>query len=161
MAGPMHFGEHVGGFILLGKKVGDFDDDDRRLAITLIRRAGAHLASAQAVALSRRESARYSLFNELVKETSGKTMEETLQLVLQKGQQVIRYDHGAAVLFQPNDTYVVLGASGAAGPIEGPLAKVREGEAVLRSLITREEHIYSGLEPEPKSAAINEALTPI
>jgi len=99
MAVPMHFGEQVGGFILLGKKVGDFDDDDRRLAITLIRRAGAHLASAHAVALSRRESARYSLFNELVKETSGKTMEETLKLVLAKGQQVIRYDSGSCLLY--------------------------------------------------------------
>ena len=161
MAVPMHFGEHVGGFILLGKKVGDFDDDDRRLAVTLIRRAGAHLASAHAVALSRRESARYSLFNELVKETSGKTMEETLQLVLQKGQQVIRFDAGAAVLFESDDKFVVLGASGGTGPVEGPLAKVREGEAVLRSLITSDEHIYSGLHPETEGGAINEALTPI
>jgi GAF domain-containing protein len=161
MAVPMHFGDQVGGFILLGKKVGDFDDDDRRLAITLIRRAGAHLASAHAVALSRRESARYSLFNDLVKETSGKTMEETLQLVLEKGQQVIRYDAGAAVLFQPDHSYVVLGASGGAGQVEGPLAKVREGEAVLRSLITPDEHIYSGLLPDKDGGAINEALTPI
>ena len=161
MAVPMHFGEQVGGFILLGKKVGDFDDDDRRLAITLIRRAGAHLASAHAVALSRRESARYSLFNELVKETSGKTMEETLKLVLAKGQQVIRYDSGSAVLFQPDDTYLGLGTLGGAGPVEGPLAKVRAGEAVLRSLITPDEHIYSGLLPDKDGGAINEALTPI
>ncbi|HEY8863311.1 MAG TPA: GAF domain-containing protein, partial [Candidatus Dormibacteraeota bacterium] len=161
MAVPMHFGDQVGGFILLGKKVGDFDDDDRRLAITLIRRAGAHLASAHAVALSRKESARYSLFNELVKETSGKTMEETLQLVLAKGQQVIRYDAGTAVMFQPDHTYVVIGASGGAGPVEGPLAKVRDGEAVLRSLITEDEHIYSGLQPKTTGGAVNEALTPI
>jgi HD-GYP domain-containing protein (c-di-GMP phosphodiesterase class II) len=161
MAVPMHFGDQVGGFILLGKKAGDFDDDDRRLAITLIRRAGAHLASAQAVALSRKESARYSLFNELVKETSGKTMEETLKLVLAKGQQVIRYDAGAAVLFHPDDTYVGLGTSGGAGAVEGPLAKVRAGEAVLRSLITPDEHIYSGLLPDKDGGAINEALTPI
>src|SRR6202011_3270003 len=99
--------------------------DDRRLAVTLIRRAGAHLASAHAVALSRRESARYSLFNELVKETSGKTMEETLRLVLEKGKQVIRYDAGAAVLFQPDNRYEVLGGFPGSGPVEGPLAKVR------------------------------------
>ncbi|GAC1507559.1 MAG: hypothetical protein NVS1B3_08040 [Candidatus Dormibacteraceae bacterium] len=161
MAVPMHFGEQVGGFILLGKRSGDFDDDDRRLAVTLIRRAAAHLASAHAVALSRRESARYSLFNDLVKETSGKTMEETLRLVLEKGKQVIRYDAGAAVLFQPDNTYEVLGGFAGSGPVEGPLAKVLAGEAVLRSLITPEEQIYSGLAPEKSGGAINEALTPI
>jgi HD-GYP domain-containing protein (c-di-GMP phosphodiesterase class II) len=161
MAVPMHFGEHVGGFILLGKKAGDFDDDDRRLAITLIRRAGAHLASAHAVALSRRESARYSLFNELVKEAAGKTMDETIRLVLEKGKQVIVFDTGSAVMFQPDQTYVTLGGADGAGPIEGPLAKVRDGEAVLRSLITPDEHVYSGQRPASNGAAVNEALTPI
>jgi HD-GYP domain-containing protein (c-di-GMP phosphodiesterase class II) len=161
MAVPMHFGEHVGGFILLGKKVGDFDDDDRRLAVTLVRRAGAHLASAHAVALSRRESARYSLFNELVKESAGKTTEETIRLVLEKGKQVIRYDAGTAVMFQPDHTYVILGASGGTGAIEGPLAKVRDGEAVLRSLITPDEHVYSGLPMGTNGQGVNEALTPI
>jgi GAF domain-containing protein len=161
MAVPMHFGEHVGGFILLGKKVGDFDDDDRRLAVTLIRRAGAHLANAHAVALSRRESARYSLFNELVKESAGKTTDETIRLVLEKGKQVIRYDAGAAAMFQPDGTYVILGASGGSGPIEGPLAKVRDGEAVLRSLLTPDEQVFSGLRTETNGAGVNEALTPI
>jgi HD-GYP domain-containing protein (c-di-GMP phosphodiesterase class II) len=88
-------------------------------------------------------------------------MEETLQLVLAKGQQVIRYDAGTAVMFQPDHTYVVIGASGGAGPVEGPLAKVRDGEAVLRSLITEDEHIYSGLQPKTTGGAVNEALTPI
>ena len=161
MAVPMHFGEHVGGFILLGKKAGDFDDDDRRLAVTLVRRAGAHLASAHAVALSRRESARYSLFNELVKESAGKTTEETIRLVLEKGKQVIRYDAGTAVMFQPDHTYAILGAAGGVGPIEGPLAKVRDGEAVLRSLITPDEHVFSGLRSVTNGAGVNEALTPI
>ena len=161
MAVSMHFGDQVGGFILLGKKAGDFDDDDRRLAITLIRRAGTHLASAHAVALSRKESARYSLFNELVKETSGKTMDETLRLVLEKGKQVITYETGAAVLFHADNTYAGLGTSPGSGPIDGPLAKVRAGEAVLRPLITADEHIFSGLLPEKEGGAINEALAPI
>jgi GAF domain-containing protein len=169
MAVPMHIGDQVGGFILLGKKSGDFDDDDKRLAVTLTLRAGAQLASAHAVAISRMESARYQLMNELIKEASGKTMDETLQLVLDKGKQVIRYDAGAAILFQPDDKYVVLGAAGRAqgafeadsARVEGPLAKVREGEAVLRSLVTEDEHIYSGMQPASQGGTVNEALTPI
>jgi len=169
MAVPMRIGDLIGGFILLGKKEGDFDDDDRRLAVTLTLRAGAQLASAHAVAASRRESARYSLMNELIKEASGKTMDETLQLVLDKGKQVIRYDTGAAVLFQPGDTYVMLGDAGQAwgggptepAPIDGPLAKVRDGQPVLRSLITADEHIYSGIQPDTAGGTVNEALTPI
>jgi HD-GYP domain-containing protein (c-di-GMP phosphodiesterase class II) len=169
MAVPMRIGDQVGGFILLGKKEGDFDDDDRRLAVTLTLRAGAQLASAHAVAVSRRESARYSLMNELIKEASGKTMDETLQLVLDKGKQVIRYDTGAAVLFQPGDMYVMLGEAGQAwgggptepAPIDGALAKVRDGQPVLRSLITADEHIYSGIQPETEGGPVNEALTPI
>jgi HD-GYP domain-containing protein (c-di-GMP phosphodiesterase class II) len=161
MAVPMRIGDQVGGFILLGKKTGEFDDDDRRLAVTLTLRAGAQLASAHAVAVSRRESARYSLMNELIKDASGKTMDETLQLVLEKGKQVIRYDSGGAVLFQPDGTYVELGAPAAPAAVEGPLAKVRGGEAVLRSLIAADEHIYSGLRPDGPNGGLNEALTPI
>ncbi|HEV2028699.1 MAG TPA: GAF domain-containing protein [Candidatus Dormibacteraeota bacterium] len=165
MAVPMRISDQVGGFILLGKKAGDFDDDDRRLATTLTMRAGAQLASAHAVALSRRESARYSLMNELIKEATGKTMDDTLRLVLDKGKQVVRYDAGAAVLFQPDDTYIVLGAQGDiqsdSARVEGPLAKVRAGESVLRNLITEAETIYSGLEPHTKGGTVNEALTPI
>src|ERR1700686_4340166 len=162
MAVPMRIGDQVGGFILLGKKEGDFDDDDRRLAVTLTLRAGAQLASAHAVAVSRSESARYSLMNELIKDASGKTMEETLQLVLEKGKQVIRYDAGAAVLFQADGMYVALGAPAAAAEAVGPvLAKVRAGEPVLRSLIAPDELIYSGLQPDGNGSGINEALTPI
>jgi HD-GYP domain-containing protein (c-di-GMP phosphodiesterase class II) len=162
MAVPMRIGDQVGGFILLGKKTGDFDDDDRRLAVTLTLRAGAQLASAHAVALSRRESARYSLMNELIKDASGKTMEETLQLVLEKGKQVIRYDAGAAVLFQADGMYVALGAPATAAEAVGPvLAKVRAGEPVLRSLIAPDELIYSGLQPDGNGGGVNEALTPI
>ena len=161
MAVPMRIGDQIGGFILLGKKTGEFHDDDRRLAVTLTLRAGAQLASAHAVALSRRESARYSLMNELIKDASGKTMEETLRLVLEKGKQVIRYDAGAAVLFQPDGSYVTLGGTAESTQVDGLLAKVRNGEAVLRSLIAVDEHIYSGLQPDANGGGLNEALAPI
>ncbi len=161
MAVPMPIGEHIGGFVLLGNKPGGFTDDDRRLARTLTLRAGAQLASAHAVALSRKESARYSLMNELVKEASGKSMKDVLDLVLDKGKQVIRYDAGSVALFQPDNTYVVLGGSGGSQPIAGPLAKVRDGETVLRSLVTVDEGIYSGLIPSSEGGTTNEALTPI
>ena len=161
MAVPMPIGEHIGGFVLLGNKPGGFSDDDRRLARTLTLRAGAQLASAHAVALSRKESARYSLMNELVKEASGKTMKEVLDLVLDKGKQVIRYDAGQVAMFQPDGTYAVLGSSDPARPIAGPLARVRDGETVLRSLVTADEGLFSGLVPSSEGGTINEALTPI
>ena len=161
MAVPMPIGEHVGGFVLLGNKPGGFTDDDRRLARTLTLRAGAQLASAHAVALSRKDSARYSLMNELVKEASGKTMKEVLGLVLDKGKQVIRYDAGSVALFQPDNSYTMLGGPGGSLPIAGPLAKVRDGETVLRSYITVDEGIYSGLIPSSEGGTTNEALTPI
>ena len=161
MAVPMPIGEHIGGFVLLGNKPGGFTDDDRRLARTLTLRAGAQLASAHAVALSRKESARYSLMNELVKEASGKTMKEVLDLVLDKGKQVIRYDAGQVAMFQPDGTYSVLGSSDPALPIAGPLGRVRDGETVLRSLVTADEGLFSGLVPSTEGGTINEALTPI
>jgi GAF domain-containing protein len=161
MAVPMPIGEHIGGFVLLGNKPGGFTDDDRRLARTLTLRAGAQLASAHAVALSRKESARYSLMNELVKEASGKSMMEVLELVLDKGKQVIRYEAGRVALFQPEGTYVILGESNFSLPIAGPLAKVRDGETVLRSFITADEGLFSGLAPSAEGGTVNEALTPI
>ena len=85
IAVPMPIGDHVGGFVVLGRTAGRFSDDDRRLAATLAARAGADVASAQLVALTRHESARYSLMNELVKEASGKTMNQVLELVLGRG----------------------------------------------------------------------------
>jgi GAF domain-containing protein len=161
MAVPVPIGEHIGGFVLLGNKPGGFTDDDRRLARTLTLRAGAQLASAHAVALSRKESARYTLMNELVKEASGKSMQEVLDLVLDKGKQVIRYDAGSVALFQADGTYVVLGASATPIPISPPLARVRDGETILRSLVTEDEGLYSGLVPSVQGGTINEALTPI
>ena len=149
VAVPMPIGDRVGGFILLGSKAGAFSDDDRRLATTLTLRAGAQLASAHAVALSQKESARYSLMNELVKEASGKTMHEVLQLVLDRGKDVIKYDAGRAVLFQPDER------------LEEPLARVRNGETVLRNAVTEEQRTFSGLRLETHAVTVNEALAPI
>ncbi|MFI4978488.1 MAG: GAF domain-containing protein, partial [Solirubrobacterales bacterium] len=161
LAVPMPIGEHIGGFILLGNRSRPFSDDDRRLATTLTLRAGALLASAHAVALSRRESARYSLMNELVKEASGKTMNEVLEMVLDKGKDVIRYEGGRALLFQADGTYQLLDGTSEPHPVEGQLLKVRDGETVLRPLVDESEHIYSGLQPETQGGTVNEALTPI
>ena len=149
LAVPMPIGDRIGGFILLGSSATRFSEDDRRLATTLTIRAGAQLASAHAVALSQKESARYSLMNELVKDASGKTMDEVLQLVLERGKEVIRYDAGRAVLFQPDET------------VEEPLARVRDGETVLRNAVTEDQHTFSGLRLETHAVTVNEALTPI
>ena len=161
LAVPMRIGDHVGGFILLGNKVGGFTDDDVRLATTLMLRAGAQLASAHAVALSQQEAARYSVMNQLVKEAAGKTMAEVLDLVLVSGTQLIAYDAARIVLFQPDDTYVFAGAPFAPSPITGPMAKVRGGETVLRTLVTVDEGIFSGLQPAADGGTANEALVPI
>jgi GAF domain-containing protein len=161
LAVPMRIGDHIGGFILLGNKAGGFTDDDVRLATTLMLRAGAQLASAHAVALSQQESARYSVMNQLVKEAAGKTMAEVLDLVLVTGTQLIAYDAGRIVLFQPDDTYVFAGAPFAPSPIVGPMAKVRGGETILRTLVTVEEGIFSGLQPSADGGTANEALVPI
>jgi GAF domain-containing protein len=149
IAAPMPIGDRVGGFILLGSRAVAFNDDDRRLATTLTLRAGSQLASAHAVALSQRESARYSLMNELVKEASGKTMQEVLDLVLQRGMEVVGYDAGRAVLFQADE------------PLEEPLSRVRAGETVLRNAVTEEQLTFSGLRLQTHAVTVNEALTPI
>src|SRR5207247_5438746 len=74
----------------------------------------------------------------------------------------IPYETGRALMFQPDNTYRVLdGDQPASDPIDGPLARVRDGETMLRNLITEEEGIYSGLQPERLGATVNEALTPI
>jgi len=160
LAVPMPVVDHVGGFLILGKTGGLFSEDDVRLGTTLAARAGAQVASAHLVAQMRQESARYSLMNELVKEASGKTMNEVLDLVLGRGTQVIRYDAGRAVMFQEDNTYAGLDG-GASEPIEGPLVRVQEGETMLRNLVTEEEGLYSGLHPEQLGGTVNEALTPI
>lgn len=163
MAVPMPIGDHIGGFVLLGRTSAVFDADDQRLASTLAARAGAQVASAHLVALTRQESARYSLMNELVKEASGKAMNEVLQLVLGRGTEVVRYDAGRALMFQSDGMYTLVDGSNPAPaePVEGPLARVRDGETMLRNLVTEEEGIYSGLHPEHLGGTVNEALTPI
>ena len=161
MAVPMPVGERVGGFVLLGSKSGGFNEDDQRLATTLTLRAGAQLASAHAVAMSRQESARYSLMNELVREASGKSMAEVLELVLERGKEVIRYDGGRAVLFQSDGTYLAPNGGGEPQALDATLSKVRDGQTVLRNLVASDEHAYSGLRPAPGGTTSNEALTPI
>jgi GAF domain-containing protein len=162
MAVPMLVGDHIGGFFILGRTRGEFGEDERRLATALAARAGAQIASAQLVAQTQHVSARYSLMNELVKEASGKTMVEVLELVIGRGSEVIRYDAGRALMFQPDDMYVVLdGSPAVAEPLDAPLGRVRDGETMLRNLITEEEGIYSGLQPEVLGGTVNEALTPI
>ena len=136
---PMLIGDRVGGFVLLGNKPGGFTDDDRRLGMTLIRRAGTLLASAHAVAVSQRESERYTFMNELVTEASGKTVQQVLTLVLDRIGRVVHYDSGRAALFQPDDTFVFIDGKGAAAPIEGLMLRVRKGETVIRSHAAAED----------------------
>ena len=149
LATPMPIGDRIGGFILLGSRVGPFTDDDRRLATTLTLRAAAQIANAHAVALSLKESARYSLINELVREASGKTMDEALELVLERGKEVIPYDAGRAIIFQLGEQ------------TDEPLTRVRDGETVLRNAVTEEQQTFSGLRLETHAVTVNEALIPI
>jgi HD-GYP domain-containing protein (c-di-GMP phosphodiesterase class II) len=161
LAVPMRVVEHVGGFILLGYKRGRFTDDDLRLATTLMLRAGAQLASAHTIALSQKESARYTLMNELVQEASGKTQEEVLDLVLERGKELLNYDAGRVALFQPDGNWVFIRDSSDPVPIDGPMAKVRDGDVVLRNLVTAEEGLLSGIDATGPGATANEALVPI
>jgi HD-GYP domain-containing protein (c-di-GMP phosphodiesterase class II) len=161
LAVPMPIGERVGGFILLGNRPGGFNDDDRRLAMTLTRRAGSQLASAHAVALSQKESARYTLMGQLVKDASGKTMEEVLALVLDRVRQVIQYDSGRMVLFQPDGTFTFLDGSGASAAMTGPLLKVQAGETVIRNQAQTDGDLLSGVKAGETAFTVNEALVPI
>ena len=149
IAAPMPIGDRLGGFILLGSRAGIFSEDDRRLATTLTVRAGAQLASAHAIALSRRESARYAFMNDLVKEASGKTMEEALDLVLERGKEIVSYDAGRSILFHQD------------GQMDDPLGRVRDGETILRNAVTEEQQTFSGLRLETHAVTVNEALIPI
>src|SRR6266700_703311 len=158
---PMLIGDRVGGFVLLGNKPGGFTDDDRRLGMTLIRRAGTLLASAHAVAVSQRESERYTFMNELVTEASGKTVQQVLTLVLDRIGRVVHYDSGRAALFQPDDTFVFIDGKGAAAPIEGLMLRVRKGETVIRSHAAAEDGVFSGITPSTTAGTVNELLAPI
>ena len=161
LALPMLIGDRVGGFVLLGNKPGGFSDDDRRLGMTLIRRAGTQLASAHAVAVSQRESERYTFMNELVTEASGKTVQQVLTLVLDRVGRVVRYDSGRAALFQPDNTFVFIDGKGAPAPIEGPMLRVLKGETVIRSHAAAEEGVFSGIAPSASAHTVNELLAPI
>src|SRR5947207_6410958 len=158
---PMLIGDRVGGFVLLGNKPGGFTDDDRRLGMTLIRRAGTLLASAHAVALSQRESERYTFMNELVTEASGKTVQQVLSLVLDRIGRVVRFDSGRVALFQPDDTFVFIDGQGGAAPVEGPMQRVRKGEIVIRSHAAAEDGVFSGITPSTTAGTVNELLAPI
>ena len=72
-----------------------------------------------------------------------------------------RPDSGRIALFQPGDTYVFAGAPFAPAPVDEPMAKVRGGDTVLRTLVTVEEGIFSGLQPATLGGTVNEALVPI
>jgi len=161
LAVPMLIGDRVGGFILLGNRRGGFNNDDRRLAMTLTRRAGSQLASAHAVALSQKESARYTLMGQLVKDASGKTMEEVLALVLDRVRQVIQYDSGRMVLFQPDGTYTFLDGTRTTAPMTGPLLKVQAGETVIRNQAQADADLLSGVKTGDTAFTVNEALVPI
>lgn len=149
LAAPMPIGDRIGGFMLLGSRVGPFSDDDRRLATTLTLRAAARLASDHAIALSRQESARYALINELVRQASGKTMEEALDIVLERGKELVAYDAAQAIIFRPGEFEVE------------PLTRVRNGETVLRNAVTESQDTFSGLRLETHAVTVNEALVPI
>src|SRR5438034_348356 len=161
LALPMPIGDRVGGFVLLGNKPGGFTDDDRRLGMTLIRRAGTLLASAHAVALSQRESERYTFMNELVTEASGKTVQQVLSLVLDRIGRVVRFDSGRVAQFQPDDTFVFIDGQGGAAPVEGPMQRVRKGEIVIRSHAAAEDGVFSGITPSTTAGTVNELLAPI
>src|SRR5581483_10899243 len=134
LAVPLPIGEQVSGFVLLGNKAGGFTNDDRRLAMTLARRAGTQLVTAHAVAMSQAESARHNVMNELVNQASGKSTDQVLALVLERAKQVIRFDSGRVLLFEPGAKQT------------GPLARVRAGETVVRNR-TLADDVHSGVKP--------------
>ena len=159
---PMPVGEHISGFCLVGNKPGGFTPDDLRLASTLTLRAGAQLASAHMVALSRKEQARYALLNELVKEAAGRPLEAVFELVLAKGSQLIRYESARVAVFQTDGTYVMAGGSPVPNPVGGsPLERVQQGETVIRKNVTQGQGLFSGVQTSVEGAAFSEALVPI
>jgi GAF domain-containing protein len=158
---PIRMGDNVGGFVLLANKPGGFSQDDRRLAMTLAMRAGQHLASLHAVALSKREAERYALLNDLVKKASGLSFDEVLALVLQGCGQLVPHDSARIAIFGPNDSYTMSGGSPVPTPIAGSaLASVRTGQSVIRGTVTPHDGLFSGLQV-PEGNAVSEALVPI
>ncbi len=159
---PMRVGEHIGGFVFVGNKPGGFTADDTRLAMTLTMRMSVQLATAHQLALSKKEAARYALLNDLVKEASGKTQEDVFRLVLEKCRYLITYDAGRIAAFQPDGTYLMSGGSQVPESIGGgPLARVKDGETVIRRGVTQSEGLFSGAGSSTEGATFTEALTPI
>ncbi len=157
---PIRVGDHVGGFVLLANKPGGYSQDDRRLAMTLAMRAGAHLASMHAVALSKQEAERYALLNDLVKQASGMSFDQVLALVLERGRALVPHDSARVAIFGPNDTYTMVGGSPVPSPVAGALDGVKLGQTVIRAAVTINSGLFSGLEP-PEGNAVAEALVPI
>ncbi len=160
LAVPIPTGDRVGGFVLIANKPGGYGQDDRRLATTLAMRAGAHLASMHAVALSKQEAEHYALLNDLVKQASGMSFEEVLALVLERARTLMPHDSARAAIFGPNRTYTMVGGSPVPSPIAGGLEDVWLGQTVIRAAVTGHDGLYSGLEP-PEGNAVSEALVPI
>ena len=158
---PIRVGDAIGGFVLIANKPGGYSTDDRRLATTLAMRAGAHLASTHAVALSKQETQRYALLNELVKQASGLSFDEVLLLVLDKGRTLVRYDSARVALFGAGDTYTMTDGSAVPVPVgSSALTAVVQGQTVIRKSVTLADGLFSGLEP-PEGNAVAEALVPI
>src|SRR5438105_1915549 len=114
------------------------------------------------IALSRKEQARYSLLNQLVKEAAGKPLDEVFQLVLSKGSQLIRYDAARVAVFQADGSFVMSGGSQVPTPLLGsPLERVRQGETIIRKNVTKADGLYSDLDLSVEVAPLSEALIPI
>ncbi|HEX6548487.1 MAG TPA: GAF domain-containing protein, partial [Candidatus Dormibacteraeota bacterium] len=98
---PIRVGDNIGGFVLVANKAGGFSQDDRRLAMTLAMRAGQHLATLHAVALSKKEAERYALLNDLIKKASGLSFDGVLQLVLEGCGALVPRDSARIAIFGP------------------------------------------------------------
>jgi HD-GYP domain-containing protein (c-di-GMP phosphodiesterase class II) len=161
LAVPIRVGDKVEGFILAGDKPGGFSEDDRRLARTLATRAGISFANVHAVALSQHEAGRYALLNELVREASGLSVDDALNLVLDRGRELIAYDAARVAVFGRDGTYTLSGSLGAPAPVAGsPLEQVaRDGRTVVRRVLA-EQGLYSGLKVG-EGAQVSEALVPV
>ena len=161
LVAPIRVGDAIGGFVLLANKPGGYGPDDHRLAGTLAMRAGAHLASTHAVALSKAETQRYALLNELVKQASGLSFDEVILLVLDKGRTLVHYDSARVALFGSGETYTMTDGSAVPVPIgSSALTNVVQGQTVIRKSATQADGLFSGLEP-PEGNAVAEALIPI
>ena len=160
---PMLMNGRLGGFILLGNKVGGFTTDDRRLASTLAVRAAIHFGSQHAVTETSDEIARYSILADIARQASGLSLEAVMELVIARARDLVPYDACRVVTFEPNGTFIIIGGGGSAAPIErSALAEVKtDARVVIRRLMTRADGLFSGVDPGSDSAQAAEALTPI